>query len=62
MEYQHLITTSNNCDVMWYKLTKNEKIVQVSLACSLTRARMSSISVKGDVVVTCTALTKYYRW
>ena len=51
MECQHLITISDNCDVIWYKLTKDKEIVQVSLTCSLTRAHMSSISVKGDVAV-----------
>ena len=47
MESQHLIVTDSNHDITWYKVT-DKKAIQVS---SLTGAHMSSVSMRGDIVM-----------
>jgi len=52
MESQHLIVASSNHDISWYKVTNVDKeTMQVSSVCSLTSAHVSSISMKGNVVM-----------
>ena len=47
IESQHLIVASSNHDITWYKVT-DKVTIQVS---SLTGAHMSSVSMRGDIVM-----------
>ena len=52
MESQHLIVTGSNHDITWYKVTNVDKeTIQVSSVCTLTGTHMSSVGMKGDVVM-----------
>lgn len=52
VECQHLIVASSNHDIKWYKVTTvGKEAIRVSLVCSLKAAHVSSVSMKGDVVI-----------
>ena len=50
MESQHLIVTDSSHNITWYKVT-NKETIQVLPINSLTASHVSSVSMKGDVVV-----------
>ena len=52
MESQHIIVASSNHDITWYKVTTvSKETVQVSSVCSMTAAHLSSVSMKGGIII-----------